>query len=218
MGTVSDPQLLRSERHVDSGVGAGSHGLADRTPGRPRAGGSYSFGEGRNFALLSNMLRDKNLIPLSRQHQHALALCVRIERASPIADSDLDAWQAEMAQQFRAEISVHFTAEETVLFPAARAFRELNPLIEELLSDHAWLRKQFAAAEGRKMSAAEVTAFARRLSDHIRREERRLFERLQQMIKPEEFAVIGGRLDEALKDADESCALPSETTRLRPTK
>jgi hypothetical protein len=29
------------------------------------------------------MLRDKGLIPLSRQHQHALALCVRIERASP---------------------------------------------------------------------------------------------------------------------------------------
>ena len=30
------------------------------------------------------MLRDKNLIPLSRQHQHALALCVRIDRASPV--------------------------------------------------------------------------------------------------------------------------------------
>ena len=39
------------------------------------------------------MLRDKSLIPLSRQHQHALALCVRIERASPIANSDLKAWQ-----------------------------------------------------------------------------------------------------------------------------
>ena len=26
------------------------------------------------------MLRDRNLIPLSRQHQHALALCVRLDR------------------------------------------------------------------------------------------------------------------------------------------
>jgi hemerythrin-like domain-containing protein len=34
------------------------------------------------------MLRDKSLIPLSRQHQHALALCVRIERASPIPETD----------------------------------------------------------------------------------------------------------------------------------
>jgi len=40
------------------------------------------------------MLRDKNLIPLSHQHQHALALCVRIERASPISADDLEAWQA----------------------------------------------------------------------------------------------------------------------------
>ena len=47
------------------------------------------------------MLRDKNLIPLSHQHQHALALCVRIERASPIADADVAAWQAEIAQQFQ---------------------------------------------------------------------------------------------------------------------
>lgn len=164
------------------------------------------------------MLRDRNLVPLSRQHQHALALCVRIERASPIADSDLDIWQAEVAQQFRAEIRVHFMAEETVLFPAARAFRELNPLIEELLSDHNWLRKQFAGAEGRSLSAEEITAFARRLSDHIRREERQLFERLQQLIKSEEFEIIGRKLDEALKAADESCALPSEATQLRRTK
>ena len=27
------------------------------------------------------MLRDRNLIPLSHQHQHALALCVRLDRA-----------------------------------------------------------------------------------------------------------------------------------------
>ena len=164
------------------------------------------------------MLRDKNLIPLSRQHQHALALCVRIERASPIADSDLDAWQAEMAEKFRAEIRVHFAAEEEVLFPAARAFGELNPLVDSLLADHAWLRTRFADAEARKLSADEVAAFGRRLSEHIRIEERQLFERLQELIKPEEFAVIGGRLDIALRDAEESCGLPAETTRLQPGK
>jgi hemerythrin-like domain-containing protein len=164
------------------------------------------------------MLRDKNLIPLSRQHQHALALCVRIERASPIADSARDRWQAELAQHFRAEINVHFVAEETVLFPAARSFRELNPLVEELLSDHTWLRKHFADAEARKLSAEELTTFARRLSDHIRREERQLFERLQQLIKPEELATIGGKLEQVLKDAEHSCALPPKTTRMRPAK
>jgi hemerythrin-like domain-containing protein len=164
------------------------------------------------------MLRDKNLVPLSRQHQHALALCVRIDRASPIADSDLDAWQAEMAQKFRSEISVHFAAEETVLFPAARGLGEVDPLLDELLADHAWLRNYFAHAEARRLSAEEISHFARRLSDHIRSEERGLFERLQQLIKPEDFATIGAKLDEILKGADESCALPSDATRLRPPK
>jgi hypothetical protein len=42
------------------------------------------------------MLRDKSLIPLSHQHQRALALCVRIDRAQPIPDADLEAWQAEI--------------------------------------------------------------------------------------------------------------------------
>ncbi len=66
------------------------------------------------------MLRDKNLIPLSHQHQRALALCVRIDRAQPIPDADLEAWQAEIEQQFAQEIRIHFSAEESVLFPAAR--------------------------------------------------------------------------------------------------
>jgi len=164
------------------------------------------------------MLRDKNLVPLSRQHQHALALCVRIGRASPIADSDLSAWQGEMAQQFRAEIAIHFRAEEQVLFPAARAFAELSPLMEELLADHAWLRDAFGKAEAHMLYAPDVTAFARRLSEHIRKEERQLFEELQRLISPEDFAVIGARLDEALKEANESCVLPSDATRLRPAK
>jgi len=54
------------------------------------------------------MLRDPNLIPLSRQHQHALALCVRIDRASPVGDSGMAAWQSEIAQIFQSEIRVHF--------------------------------------------------------------------------------------------------------------
>ena len=79
------------------------------------------------------MLRDKNLVPLSRQHQHALALCVRIERASPIPESDLAAWQAEIHQLVRSEIAIHFAAEEQILFPAAKRFPELIPLVEELI-------------------------------------------------------------------------------------
>src|SRR5215475_3635250 len=82
---------------------------------------------------------NKNLVPLSRQHQHVLALCVRIDRALPMAESSLSAWQAEIAQHFRTEIRIHFAAEEEFVFPAARVFPELNALVDDLISDHAWL-------------------------------------------------------------------------------
>ena len=159
------------------------------------------------------MLRDKNLIPLSRQHQHALALCVRIDRASPIPESDLAAWQAEIAQHFRAEIRIHFAAEEQFVFPAARAFSELNLLVEELISEHARLRERFAKAEAQGMSAGEIAEFAQGLSAHIRREERELFERLQELMDEGELAVMGEKLDIALKEAEQSCILPARNPR-----
>src|SRR5271170_1256927 len=81
--------------------------------------------------LANSMLRDKSLIPLSHQHQRALALCVRIDRAQPISATDMETWQSEIEQSFEQEIRIHFSAEEQVVFPAAREFAELIPLLED---------------------------------------------------------------------------------------
>jgi hemerythrin-like domain-containing protein len=164
------------------------------------------------------MLRDKSLIPLSHQHQRALALCVRIERASPIPEADSADWQVEISRLFEREIKIHFTAEEEVLFPAARKFPELVPLVSDLCAQHAVLRKDYAKAERGAIFAADLPAFARRLSGHIRKEERELFERMQQLMTPQELAGLGERLQEALKEATQSCALPNPATKLRREK
>jgi hemerythrin-like domain-containing protein len=164
------------------------------------------------------MLRDKNLIPLSHQHQRALALCVRIDRAQPIPAPDMEAWQAEIGQLFEQEIKIHFSAEENVLFPAARRFRELIPLVEELTSDHVRLREEFSRAGSRLMSEKTLPAFAQQLAAHIRKEERQLFESLQHLMSAAELKAIGVQLEDALKDAAESCILPSEATKLKPTR
>ncbi len=163
------------------------------------------------------MLRDKNLIPLSRQHQHALALCVRIERALPVQPSALASWLMETERLFRAEITFHFAAEEQILFPAAQKFTELVPLVEELMRDHADLRDMFARAADQTLPAEGLAEFGRRLSSHIRKEERLLFERLQQLIGGEELAMLGQNLEEALKGAEQACALPAPETQLRPS-
>jgi hemerythrin superfamily protein len=164
------------------------------------------------------MLRDKSLIPLSHQHQHALGLCVRIDRAMPIPEAELAAWQTEIEQQFHGEVTVHFAAEEAILFPAARRFEELGSLLDDLLVDHVALRKYFDEAQSQSLSAATLSIFAQRMSAHIRKEERQLFERVQALMTKDDLALIGRQLKAALDNAAQSCALPSETTRLRPAR
>ncbi|MGA6988597.1 MAG: hemerythrin domain-containing protein [Terriglobales bacterium] len=153
------------------------------------------------------MLRDPSLVQLSRQHQHALALCVRIERALRGCAVDLGAWQLEMRQLYKDEVQFHFAAEEEVLFPAARRFPELAALVEELWSDHERLREYFGRAEKGAMSQGELETFAKLLSGHIRKEERQLFEAIQNRMRPEELASLGDELARALEDAVQACKL-----------
>lgn len=164
------------------------------------------------------MLRNKNLIPLSRQHQHALALCVRIERASPVAVEDMDAWQAEIEQLCRTEIEIHFAAEEQIIFPLAAKLSGLNFLVNELLADHAGLRQDFIVAKSRAMSADDLLSFARRLAAHIRKEERQLFERIQQSMSAKELDDLGIKIAKALQESEQTCVVPTATTRLRPIR
>jgi hemerythrin superfamily protein len=152
------------------------------------------------------MQRDHNLVPLSRQHQHALALCVRIERAPA---GDPLPWLEEIEQHFTREIRFHFAAEEEVVFPRARRFPELIALVEELCAEHVRLRAGFERATRRDLAWAEIRDFARALSAHIRKEERQLFELLQKRAAPGEMEEMGRLLDQALAPASLGCALPA---------
>jgi hemerythrin-like domain-containing protein len=157
------------------------------------------------------MLRDKNLIPLSRQHQHALALCVRLDRAMHSGEVDLEAWQAEIQQQFELEIGIHFAAEEKELFPAAGRFPELRSLVEELLAEHTLLRDCVSRAAARSLDQQSLGKFGEKLAHHIRKEERQLFEGMQKVMNRQELDALGTVLDVALKDATQACALPKQT-------
>ncbi len=153
------------------------------------------------------MLRDKNLVPLSRQHQHALALCVRLDRALHAGDIDLEAWQSEIHSSFDQEICTHFVAEEKDLFPLASRFPKLRPIVDDLLADHAMLRDFFARAASRLLKKRDLQSFVRKLSTHIRKEERDLFESMQGLMSEQELAAIGGALEVSLQPAAHACTL-----------
>ena len=161
------------------------------------------------------VLRDKNLIPLSHQHQHALALCVRIDRGTQSENTAVEPWLAEIQQIFEQEIQVHFSAEEKVLFPAAEQFPDLEALVRELRDEHRSLRDFFSRASRGTLDQPGLREFAASLSRHIRKEERQLFEGLQQRLGAQQLATMGRQLDQELTTAPKTCLLPSEATRLR---
>ncbi|MFZ3211686.1 MAG: hemerythrin domain-containing protein [Terriglobales bacterium] len=162
------------------------------------------------------MLRDKNLIPLSHQHQHALAMCVRLDRALVKGDADLNSWQEEIAGIWESEIRFHFETEEKILFPAADQYASLRPLVKQLLSEHATLRDFFARAQTRRLDATTLPAFVETLAQHIRTEERELFEECQRQMPAAEMARAGAAMDDYFAKSGTpgaSCALPSSSKR-----
>jgi hemerythrin-like domain-containing protein len=102
---------------------------------------------------------------------------------------------------FNLEIRWHFAAEEEALFPAAAAFVELKPLVDQLLREHVSLRDYFARSERRELDAATLRDFAQLLSAHIRTEERELFEACQRLFSAEKLAAVGAALEAALHRA-----------------
>jgi hemerythrin-like domain-containing protein len=156
------------------------------------------------------MLRDKSLVPLSRQHQHALALCVRINRARLASVREVQAWQQEIEQHFALEIQYHFAAEEKDVFPLARQQANLAPVVEELLAEHVRLREYFQRAQARALDGPELRQFAEMLSTHIRKEERGLFEEMQKHLSSADLERMGGRIQQRLAPAAEACVTPTE--------
>jgi hemerythrin-like domain-containing protein len=162
------------------------------------------------------VLRDKNLIPLSHQHQHALALCVRIERAIQAGEIDTQAFQSEIVQIFQQEILSHFEAEEELVFTTAEKFAELKILVSELVAEHAVLREMFEVAGQGELDSGLLKKFTGLLSSHVRKEERQLFERMQGLMSSPEMSDMGIALQEKLASAERACLLPNEATRLKP--
>jgi hemerythrin-like domain-containing protein len=137
------------------------------------------------------MRRHAGLIPLSHDHQHALALCVLTERelgANVAADAATRAAD-NIVHAFDGEILDHFRFEELVLFPMLK-HSELAGVVSELKAEHSRMVALVAdlRAHGER---AHVLEFCSALRDHVRKEETVLFERAQDLLSEEQLNEIG---------------------------
>jgi len=133
--------------------------------------------------------RHDALIPLSHDHQQALALAFRLHNPAPPGPvtpttpaSTPASQRAETLAFFRDHLQRHFAIEEEVLFPALRsahaAGTQQHALIDALCAEHrrmSEIRDTIAAAASEAELCRALTELADVLERHVRREERELF-------------------------------------------
>jgi iron-sulfur cluster repair protein YtfE (RIC family) len=139
--------------------------------------------------------RHDSLIPLSRDHQYALLLCLRIHRGLPEHGDDLDWLKTKAANTVRffdEDLTIHFQAEEQVLFPAMSRFSGAREIVEDLLREHGTLKRlvdQLRRSESGSCTST-LKQFADTLEAHIRKEERALFPIYEQQASAEVIAAV----------------------------
>ena len=138
------------------------------------------------------MLRDRTLIPLSRQHHNGLALCV-LSRRSLAADSstaNIARVTRRVIDHYEVELANHFEIEEQVLFPACGPM----PVIDQLIEEHRTMERMIAELRSAG-STALMEEFFTLLTAHIRREERELFEEIQRAIPRDVLDQAGSEIE-----------------------
>lgn len=129
------------------------------------------------------MKRHAALLQLSREHHQALKMARQARFACDAGVSEAITQAAEaICELFRDELEPHFQAEEKDLLPALSA-AGANNLAQRTLAEHAELREL-----NRRLAEPDsetLARFAILLNDHVRFEERELFETAQQLLYPE---------------------------------
>lgn len=140
------------------------------------------------------MKRHPALASLSREHHHELSLARGLRRAA-IGDAEQRlAFGSTYVTQFFGPTTDHFRREEEVVFPVYERHAGPTPLVERILREHMELQG-LARALRAQVAAGEVTpetleSLGSLLHDHVRLEERVLFEDIQRVVPDDELEEL----------------------------
>ncbi len=154
--------------------------------------------------------RHPALIPLSHDHHHGLALALRCRKhalgqLNPGEPAATEACAAEASRFFNENLTAHFEAEETILFPLMAAHKDCGELVARLEREHERFRAMVARAGDAAGRRKFLFDFGDLLEQHIRSEERQLFAAFEMYI-PEADAERAGREIKRLLDSGKATA------------
>jgi len=127
--------------------------------------------------------RHKSLQPLSREHHYSLLLCWKIRMGFK---KGVEAPRIKQYADwfFAHHIQPHFDAEEQYIFPIMGMDHEL---VKKAMSDHRRLIRLFNELDEIEKTLGQIEE---ELEQHIRFEERVLFNKIQQVATPEQLKLF----------------------------
>jgi tellurite methyltransferase len=134
------------------------------------------------------MQRHPALVPLSRDHHHALVLARKLKASDVNADEIRALWNGVLLP--------HILIEDRELIPiGCCGDAELRRHTETIAADHAWLREMFSVLDNQTPEDNRAT-ISSRLEDHVRLEERILFPAIEANLDERALSVLSRRLQE----------------------
>lgn len=131
------------------------------------------------------MPQKRNIVlqPLSREHHFALLLGWKINEGLRLA-VEIDRINRYLKWFSKAMLFKHFAEEETHLFPI---LGEQHPLVLQAKSEH---KKMVELLSLDSLNSTQLAQFANILKDHIRFEERELYNEIQRVATVEMLASL----------------------------
>ncbi|MDO6429382.1 hemerythrin domain-containing protein [Flavitalea sp. BT771] len=144
--------------------------------------------------------RHKAIVSFSQDHHAGLLLVWKIRQGLSKSVS-AERITGYVLFSYKEDLEKHFRDEERLLFsklPVADVLRR------QAEADHRAIYTLVAALERNKMDESLLRELADRMEEHIRFEERALFNHLQDILSPEDLGVIASRLPNDSKGLGET--------------
>ena len=142
------------------------------------------------------MKRHKTIVPLSHDHYHALLMEQAIKKNFIKTDLGLSSVRDKIkyvANAYNTELIPHFNHEEAILFPLALGRdKELDKLISEILIEHDQIHEAVSKINEGDLEE-NLDNFGFMLEKHIRKEERIVFPKIEEILG-DELNIIDGQI------------------------
>ena len=156
---------------------------------------------------------------LESQHREVEKLFARIDKATKKRDKD------ELFAQLADDLAMHATIEEHQFYPAVRAKRTEDILLESL-EEHVGIKRVLAdlltiTADDETFDA-KIKVLKEQVEHHVKEEETDLFPKSKKVLDAKEMAALGAALEEEKnrieKRGKPRKGIPAETAHAAPLK